>query len=392
MLFLHFTNTERIMGNAVSSTPEREKRIIRTSWTGVGVNVLLSVFKAAAGLLSNSIAIVLDAVNNLSDAFSASVTIIGMKLACKPADKEHPYGHGRLEYFTAVVISVVIIFAGGSSFIESVKKIFHPVQAEYSAHTLTILIVAIAAKIFLSRYVSRTGKEVNSESLIATGADAMFDALITGATLVSAVCTMIFGEHMAGIPLDGILGAAISIVIVKAGYDMMMSPVSELLGERIPAGLAKSIKSDICSIEPVMGAYDLMLHNYGPEHMTGAVHISVPASLTAEEIHFLSEKIRTLIHGKYGVLLTVGIYAVKTGNEAIVKMQDDITKIVSALPGILQVHGMFVDESKMEISFDIVIDFSVKDVSEMRKEITDILGTVYPNYSVKVNIDKDYCD
>ena len=365
---------------------------MRVSIVSIIVNISLSVFKLLAGIFAKSGAMISDAVHSASDVFSTIIVMIGVTIAGKESDKEHPYGHGRLEYFTAVVISVVIIFAGGSSFIESVKKIFHPVQAEYSAHTLTILIVAIAAKIFLSRYVSRTGKEVNSESLIATGADAMFDALITGATLVSAVCTMIFGEHMAGIPLDGILGAAISIVIVKAGYDMMMSPVSELLGERIPAGLAKSIKSDICSIEPVMGAYDLMLHNYGPEHMTGAVHISVPASMTAEEIHFLSEKIRTLIHGKYGVLLTVGIYAVKTGNEAIVKMQDDITKIVSALPGILQVHGMFVDESKMEISFDIVIDFSVKDVSEMRREITDILGTVYPNYSVKVNIDKDYCD
>lgn len=380
------------MENIVHSTPKREKIIIRTSWIGVGVNILLSAFKAVIGAASNSIAIVLDALNNLSDAFSASVTIIGMKLAGKPADKEHPFGHGRLEYFTAVIISAVILIAGLSSLVESVKKIISPEPAEYTLMAVIVLIVAILAKIFLGRFVKSVGLKVNSESLTATGADALFDALITSATLLSAVCTIAFGKYIQGIPIDGILGAAISLVIIRAGYKMMMAPISELMGERIPAGLAKAIKNDICSIRPVMGAYDLMLHNYGPEQMTGAVHIAIPAEMTAEQIHFLSQKIRSEIYSKYSVLLTIGIYAVITTDEAIVKMQNDITRIVMSLPGILQVHGMFIDSEQKQISFDIVLDFSVKNVNEVENEITGILSTVYPSYSIKVNIDKDYCD
>ena len=371
---------------------DRENKIIRTSWVGVGVNLTLSAFKAVSGLLSNSIAIVLDAVNNLSDAFSATVTIIGMKVAGKPADKEHPYGHGRAEYFTAVIIAAVIIIAGASSFVESFKKILSPEPSDYSLVTVGVLVVAIVAKVILGMHVKRTGKEVNSESLEATGSDALFDALITGTTLVAALCGIIFGNKIDKIPIDGILGAFISLVIVKAGYNMIMAPINELMGERIPAGLAKSIKADICKISPVMGAYDLQLHNYGPEQMIGAVNIAIPEEMTAQEIHFLTQRIREEIKARYGVVLTVGIYAVITGNKEIVQMQESISSMVSSMPDIIQVHGMFIDTVEHRISFDIVIDFSVNDVAKLKRDITDCIVERYPGFIVNVHIDKDYCD
>ena len=187
----------------------REQTIIWTSWAGVGINVLLAGFKAVIGLLSNSLAILLDAVNNVTDVFSASVTIIGMKLAAKPADKEHPFGHGRAEYFTAVIISVIIILAGGSFLVESFKKILHPEPADYSTPMLIVLAVAVLVKILLGHFVKRIGHRVNSESLVATGADALFDALVTSATLVAAICGMIFGHSLDNIPIDGILGLLI---------------------------------------------------------------------------------------------------------------------------------------------------------------------------------------
>ena len=370
----------------------REKRIVRTSLAGVAVNLLLSGFKAIIGLMSNSIAIMLDAINNLSDAFSASVTIIGMKLAGKPADKEHPFGHGRAEYFTAVVIALIIIVAGGSSFIESIKKILHPEPSDYSAITIIVLVTAILAKILLGMYVRKTGKEVSSESLIATGADALFDALVTSATLVAAISGMVFGSMLDNIPVDGILGGLISLIIIKAGYDMLMSPINELMGERIPAGLAKSIKSDICRISPVLGAYDLQLHNYGPEQMVGAVNIALPEEMTAEQIHFLSQRIKREINAKYGVTLTVGIYAVITGDKEIVQMQDAIASIASSMPGVIQVHGMFIDTIGHHISFDIVIDFSAKDIAKLKQDITSAILDRWPGYDVQINIDKDWCD
>lgn len=370
----------------------REKTIIRTSWAGVGINLLLSGFKAIVGMLSNSIAILLDAVNNLTDAFSATVTIIGMKLAIKPADKEHPFGHGRAEYFTAVVISVIIIVAGGSSLVESFKKVLHPEPADYSAAMLAVLAVAILVKILLGHYVKRIGKDMNSESLVATGADALFDALVTSATLLAAICGMVFGDSLANVPVDGILGCLISLIIIKAGYTMLMSPVNELMGERIPAGLARAIKADICKISPVLGAYDLQLHNYGPKQMIGAVNVALPEEMTAEQIHFLSQRIRREIYSKYSVLLTVGIYAVITGNKEIVQMQDAITAIAMSRPGVLQVHGMFVDTDERHISFDIVLDFSVRDIPALKQDITDTIQTRWPGYSVQINVDKDWCD
>lgn len=370
----------------------REKRIIRASWTGVLANLLLSGFKAAVGTMSHSIAILLDALNNLTDAFSASVNIIGMKLAGKPADKEHPFGHGRAEYFTAIVIAVIIIAAGGSSLIESVKKILHPEQAEYTGLTIIVLVTAILVKIALGLYVRKTGKEVNSESLVATGADALFDALVTGATLIAAISSLLFGSMLEGIPVDGILGALISLIIMKAGYNMLMSPINELLGERIPAGLARSIKSDICRISPVLGAYDLQLHNYGPEQMVGAVNIAIPEEMTAEQIHFLSQKIKREINAKYGVMLTVGIYAVITGDKEIVQMQNAVTAIASSMPGVIQVHGMFIDTVGHHISFDIVVDFSAKDIAKLKEDIASAVAGRWPGYDVQINIDKDWCD
>ena len=370
----------------------RERQIIRTSWIGVATNLMLCGFKAIIGLLSNSIAIVLDAINNLSDAFSATVTIIGMRLAGKPADKEHPFGHGRAEYFTAVVISVIIIIAGGSSFIESVKKIIHPEPSEYTYVTLAVLSVAILAKILLGRYVKGIGEKVNSESLTATGADALFDALVTGATLLSAIMSMLMGDRMANIPVDGILGGLISLIIIRAGYNMLMNPVNELMGERIPAGIAKAIKADVCKISPVLGAYDLQLHNYGPEHMVGALNIAIPEEMTAEQIHFLSQKIKREIYNKYGVLLIIGIYAVITGDKDVVQMQDAVASIASSMPGVLQVHGMFIDRTDRHISFDIVIDFSVKDIVRLKEDIIEAVQERWPGYSVQINIDKDWCD
>lgn len=381
----HLDRNLQIMSN-------REQTIIRTSWAGVGINLLLSGFKAVVGLLSHSIAILLDAVNNLTDAFSATVTIIGMKLAIKPADKEHPFGHGRAEYFTAVVISVIIIVAGGSSFIESFKKIMHPEQSDYSLPMLAVLVVAILVKILLGHFVKRIGHKVNSESLMATGADALFDALVTGATFIAAVCSMLFGDKLANVPVDGILGCLISLIIIKAGYTMLMSPVNELMGERIPAGLAKAIKADICRISPVLGAYDLQLHNYGPKQMIGAVNVALPEEMTAEQIHFLSQRIRREIYAKYSVLLTVGIYAVITGNKEIVQMQDAISSIAMSYPGVLQVHGMFVDTAERHISFDIVLDFSVRDIPALKQNITDSILSRWPGYSVQINVDKDWCD
>ena len=215
----------------------RSQKIIRTSIIGIVANVLLAAFKAIVGVLANSVAIIMDAVNNLSDALSSVITIVGTKLSERPADREHPFGFGRVEYFSAIIIAVIVLSAGITSLIESVKKIFEPTEPEYTTVTLTVIVVAIVVKLILGLFVKKQGEQLNSDALIASGSDALFDAVITLATLISAGIMLLWQ-----VSLDGILGALISVVIIKAGFEMLASPVNELLGARISPDQLKAIK------------------------------------------------------------------------------------------------------------------------------------------------------
>jgi len=217
----------------------RSSQIIKTSWVGIIANVLLAAFKAVVGLLASSVAIVMDAVNNLSDALSSVITIIGTKLSQRPADREHPFGFGRVEYFSAIIIAVIVLSAGVTSLIESVKKIIEPTTPTYTTITLIVIIVAIVVKLVLGHYVKRQGEKLKSDALIASGSDALFDAVITLATLVSAGVMLLWD-----VSLDGILGVLISVVIIKAGFEMIASPVNELLGAKVSPQLISQIKRE----------------------------------------------------------------------------------------------------------------------------------------------------
>ena len=250
---------------------EREQIIVRTSIIGIAANVLLAVFKAVIGFISNSIAIVMDAVNNISDAGSSLITIIGTKLAGREPDKKHPFGYGRIEYMSAMIISFIVLYAGITSLIESVKKIIDPDTPEYSVTSLIIVGVAVLVKIALGRYVKAVGKKVNSASLVNSGEDATLDSVISASTLVAAVIFIIY--H---ISLEAWLGAVISLVIIKAGFEMLKETVSQILGERNDPDLTGSIKKTVAGFPGVQGAYDLVLNNYGPDSWNGSVHIEVP--------------------------------------------------------------------------------------------------------------------
>lgn len=267
--------------------PTRDRQIIRASLIGVAANVLLAAFKAAVGLLANSIAIVLDALNNLSDALSSVITIVGMKLAGLPADQDHPFGHGRAEYLSAILIAGLVLAAGISALVESVKKIFHPQTADYSVLTLIIVAAAIVVKLLLGRYVKQVGKATHSDSLIASGSDATFDAVISAATLVAAIVTMVWN-----VTIDGYLGTAIALVIVRAGVAMLRDTLSAILGQRADAQLTRAIKEAVAAHPGALGAYDLVLHNYGPEKMIGSVHVGVYDTMSAKELHKLTHEIQ----------------------------------------------------------------------------------------------------
>ena len=365
---------------------DRNSQIIRTSVIGIIANVLLAAFKAIVGIIANSVAIVMDAVNNLSDALSSVITIVGAKLSQRPADNKHPFGHGRIEYFSAIIIAVIVLSAGITSLIESVKKIFEPVTPTYTATTLIVIIVAIAVKLILGEYVKRKGKQLKSDALTASGSDALFDAAITLTTLISAGIMLIWN-----VSLDGILSTLISAAIIKAGIEMLASPVNELLGARVPAELTRQIKEEVSAFEGVHGVFDLILHNYGPEVMIGSLHINVYDTLSAYDIHGLSRKISMQMYEKHGIIMSIGIYAISTGENQRTELQSKVMEKLSAHKEIIQIHGFYCSEKEKMFSVDVVPDMSVHNDAALSASLVSELQPLAPDMRVTVVIDHNYC-
>jgi cation diffusion facilitator family transporter len=366
----------------------REKTIIRTSIIGILANLLLAGFKAAVGLFTHSIAIVMDAVNNLSDALSSVITIIGTRLAGKAPDKKHPLGHGRTEYLTAAIISLVILYAGVTAFIESVKKIIDPVTPEYTPVSLVIVAVAVAVKLLLGRYVKAVGKRVNSDALVNSGEDARLDAVISASTLAAAAIYLIF--HVS---LEAWLGAAIALLIIKAGVDMLRETISRILGERVDSDLARELKATVASFPDVTGAYDLILHSYGPELLVGSVHIEVPDTYTADQLDHLEREIVSAVYEKHHVALTgISVYARNTGGGKAAEVLSDIRHMVMSHDYVLQIHGFHYHEEEKEIQFDVVLDFAAPDRQALYQEICQEVRAAYPDHAVRIVLDADTSD
>ena len=362
----------------------RAKKITQTSVVGIIANVFLAAFKAAVGLISGSIAIVLDAVNNLTDALSSVITIVGVKLARRRPDNKHPFGYGRIEYFSAIIISVIVLAAGVTSLIESVKKIFHPEMPDFSTVTIIIVALAVVVKFFLGRYVKAQGKRYNSDALVASGSDASFDAIISAATLLGALITLIF--H---ITLDGYIGAVISIFIIKAGIEMLLESVSSVMGNRADSETTREIKETVCSVDGVLGAYDLILHNYGPDSAIGSVHVEIPDTMEAGDIHRMTRRIQGTVLEKFHVFLTVGVYAVDSEHT---EERAKITELALAHDGVIGAHGIFFDDERKTVSLDLVIDFTVKDKSELSETVSEEIRGILPGYEVYINFDANYSD
>ena len=361
----------------------REKTIIKTSVIGIVVNLILVAFKAVIGIMVNSIAITLDAVNNLTDALSSIITIIGTKLAGKAPDKEHPYGYGRIEYFSSIIIAAIVLWAGITAFMESWPKIFNPDVTSYTTVSLIIIAVAVAVKFVLGRYVKGVGEKINSQALVASGSDAFFDAILSFSTPVAAIISIFF--H---ISLEGILGVIISIVIIKASIDMIRETINSMLGDRLDHDLSVQIKESICEVDGVYGAYDLLLHNYGPEKMVGSVHIEVDDNLTASDIHGLTRTITEKIYREFHIGLTIGIYAINGEYEYIRK---DLEEIVSQNDDILQIHGFYVYKGTKNASFDIIVDFDA-DRENVKAEVYDKIKEKYPDFEFMIVDDYDISD
>ena len=340
----------------------REKVIIRTSFVGIIANIVLVTFKAIIGFIVGSIAIINDALNNLTDALSSLITIIGTKLSNKRPDKKHPFGHGRIEYITSTLIAILILVAGGTAIYESILSIIdyfkNGVKPDYSLVSLIIIGVAIIIKIFVGLYFKKQGKNVESEALIASGTDALGDSILSGATLVGALFSFFLGWYV-----EGYLGIIIGIFIIKSGFGVLRESISSIIGERYDENETKEIINDINSIPGVKGTFDLILNSYGHHKNIGSAHILVDGSLTAYEIQIIERNIMGMMFDKHQTIMTIGIYADNVESEESKKILNSLLNTIKDYPNILQMHGFFVDPKTKLCNFDLVVSFDARRIN-----------------------------
>ncbi|MCR5145024.1 MAG: cation diffusion facilitator family transporter [Lachnospiraceae bacterium] len=379
--------TQDIPANIVDEAASRNKEIVKVSIYGIISNVVLAVFKAIVGVVSNSIAVTLDALNNLSDALASVITIVATVLSGKQPDKKHPLGYGRIEYLSGMIVAALVLYAGITAAVESVKKIMHPEAAEYSIVSLVIIAVAVVVKFVMGKLISAKGKKLNSSSLVATGADASFDSILSLSVFITALIYIKFG-----VSLEAYVGVIIAVIIIKSGIDMMRDTVDEILGQRVEKDMALKIKSILSEEEVVRGAYDLFINNYGPNKNYASVHIELPDTMTVDEVDVLTRKLQVKVYKETGVILTgVGVYSYNTTDDEVAQLRNDIAHMVMAHDWALQMHGFYADMEKKQIRFDVVFSFDIpsyEGVEILKKELED----TFTDYTIQISPDIDVAD
>ena len=366
---------------------DRSKKIVQTSLVGIFANLGLVVIKAIVGIIAMSVAIIMDAINNLSDALSSVITIVGTKLAQKKPDEKHPYGHGRVEYLTSLIISVIILIAGSAAIVESVIAIIDNNLPQFEIWSVILITIAILVKIAISFFFRHRGKKLNSEALKGSGIDALFDAFLSLGTLIAIIVALVWS-----INIEGYIGIIIGLFMIKSGIDVLRNSLSSIIGERMSKETSEAIKKLVVSNPEVKGAYDLIVNNYGPDRGIGSIHIEVDDNLTAKEIHPLTRKIANQVFEQFGIIMTIGIYASNSSNEEVIKIRDTVRKEVLSHPTIKQMHGFYVDHEDKSITFDVIVDFKDKDSARLIKEIHDNLVEKLPGYRFYIVEDKDFTD
>ena len=371
----------------LSAELERQQTIVRTSVIGIVTNVLLAAFKAAVGLLSHSIAVVLDAVNNLSDALSSVITIVGAKLGAKPADKKHPMGYGRVEYLSALTVAAIVLYAGMTSLVESVKKIITPEAADYSMVSILIIAVAVVVKVLLGSYVKRQGEKVHSGALTASGSDALFDAVLSASVLACAIVYLVWG-----ISLEAWVGVVLSGFILRAGVEMLTETLDEIIGRRADPELSRQVL-DLLNAEPeVYGAYDLLLFNYGPDRYYSTVHLELPDTMQVEEVDRLTRRVQMKVYRRTGVILTgIGVYSFNTGDDEAALLRNEVQKLVLRHDWAMQLHGFYADTERKTMRFDVVVSFEMDRNEALQIMLAEVQAHC-PDYTVQIVPDVDGAD
>ena len=355
---------------------------------GIISNVILCIMKIAIGLIANSIAIISDGINNLADASSSVITLIGFKLASMPEDKDHPYGHARYEYLTGLLISVLIIVVGVQLLKSSILKIMDPDPVEFSIVTVIVLAVAIAIKVWQAIFNISIGKKIHSSALIATGTDSRNDVISTAAVLVSLIVGAI-----TGLQLDGIMGCLVAAFIIWSGIQLIRETVSPLLGEAPDPELVKEIQEMVLEEEGVLGTHDLIVHNYGPGKVFASIHIEVDSEGNILDIHEMIDDIEMKVKKRLGIEFVAHMDPIEIGNPAVQQMYTVIAEAIAPMDGVSNIHDLRIvpGENHTNIIFDAVLSPECKlERDEILTALNAAVKKIDPSYFIVVNFDIAY--
>ena len=364
----------------------RQKYGTLSSIVGIICNVLLFLIKYAMGTLSHSISIVSDAFNNLSDCAGCLVTLLGYKMASKPADKNHPFGHGRMEYLTSLIIAALIIFVGIELLKNSVEKIINPVEIRFSFAVLISLVFSIAVKLWMAVFNAELGKKINSSVLTATAKDSKSDVIATSATLIALICSL-----FTTLPVDGVMGLLVSVFILKSGYDIVKDTVDELLGKPADPEIINHIKEYVLKNDKIIGIHDLIIHSYGPGNMIGSCHVEVKSNESFTEVHDIVDSIEREIHNNLNILMTIHMDPIEVNDMLTNKCKKLVNNIIHSIDSSLDLHDFRIvsGESHTNLIFDLVVPFECKYSNEELKQKIDMqLSKENINYYTVIVFDK----
>ncbi len=363
----------------------REGIISTTSVLGIITNALIAIGKVIVGLLASSIAIVSEGVNNASDALTSVLTLVGTKLARKHPDAKHPFGYGRIEYLTSLVISILILVTGIEMLINAVKLIFEPEELSITVLSLVIVAASAVIKFFLGIYTIRMGKKAESGALEAVGLDCRNDSFVSLVTILSAVVFLVF--HVS---IDAYVGILTSLLIIKAGVEILKDTLSELIGRPGEKDLAVQIYNEILKTEGVLGAADMMLHNYGPEAYSGSVNIEIDHEKTVEEIYQVIHRLQLKIMHEYKVTMVFGIYAVDNDHDDVRKLRKDIGQYVTDTEHVKSFHAVYLEPGTNRLYCDLIVDYDLKDWDVLRADFSEYMKKLYPDRELELTVETEF--
>lgn len=366
--------TDFLIKYFVKNYKETGKLSVRTAYgllasvVGICCNIFLFAIKFAIGMFLHSISVVADSFNNLSDAGSSIISFAGVKMASKPADEEHPFGHGRMEYITALIVAFLIIEVGFTFLKDAIGKIKEPQEMQFQLWTVVVLLLSIGVKLWLSFFNKKIGKTIHSKVMMATATDSMGDAVLTFTTVVSLVV-----YKVTGVNIDAFVGIGVSLLIMWAGIGIARDTLEPLMGEAVPTEMYQEITSYVEAYDGILGTHDLIVHNYGPGRSMASVHAEVSNSVDIEVSHEIIDKIERDILKDLGLFLVIHMDPIETNNEQLEKIKQQVQDVVHELNVAFSIHDfrMVVGEKQINLIFDLVVPLSCS--KEAKKEICQIL-------------------